>query len=131
MSDDHFPREIKVTIASDSDLLSVRQSVRTLALDLGFSLTETVGIVTALSEMARNMLTYAGRGELEVRYLREADHEGIVITARDEGPGDPRCPEGAPGRLQHLGRAGHGPAGASSGSWIISRYPRSCRKEPW
>lgn len=89
MNNERVSRDIKVTIASDSDLLSVRQSVRTLALDLGFTVTETVGIVTALSEMARNMLTYAGRGELEVRHMHEGDHEGIVITARDEGPGIP------------------------------------------
>ena len=80
---------IRVTIASDGDLLSVRQSVRSLALDLGFSLTQTVEIVTALSEMARNMLSYAGRGELVVQRLRESDRQGLLITARDEGPGIP------------------------------------------
>jgi serine/threonine-protein kinase RsbT len=81
--------QLHVTITSDGDLLSVRQSVRSLALELGFTATETVGIVTALSEMARNMLTYAGRGEIIVGRLRESDREGIVITARDEGPGIP------------------------------------------
>src|SRR5689334_2586245 len=80
---------VHVTIASDGDLLSVRETVRSLALELGFSATETVGIVTALSEMARNMLTYAGRGEILVRRLQESDRQGIVITARDEGPGIP------------------------------------------
>jgi len=81
--------DIRVTIASDSDLLAVRQSVRALALELGFSVTQTVEIVTALSEMARNMLAYAGRGELVVQRLRKGDRQGLLITARDEGPGIP------------------------------------------
>jgi serine/threonine-protein kinase RsbT len=89
VSNERSLKEIRVIIASDGDLLTVRQSVRTLALELGFSVTETVGIVTALSEMARNMLTYAGRGELIARHLLEQDRHGIVITARDEGPGIP------------------------------------------
>jgi len=81
--------DIRVTIASDSDLLAVRQSVRALALELGFSVTQTVEIITALSEMARNMLAYAGRGELVVQRLRKGDRQGLLITARDEGPGIP------------------------------------------
>jgi len=81
--------DIRVTIASDGDLLAVRQSVRALALELGFSVTQTVEIVTALSEMARNMLAYAGRGELVVQRLRKGDRQGLLITARDEGPGIP------------------------------------------
>ncbi len=89
MRNDRPDGELRVTIASDSDLLFARRAVRTLALDLGFTVTEAVGIVTALSEMARNMLTYAGRGELVVRRLREKDRHGIVMTARDEGPGIP------------------------------------------
>ena len=89
MSNERPHGDIRVTIASDSDLLAVRQSVRALALELGFSVTQTVEIVTALSEMARNMLAYAGRGELVVQRLRKGDRQGLLITARDEGPGIP------------------------------------------
>ncbi len=89
MSNEGPHGEIRVTIASDGDLLSVRQSVRALALELGFSVTQTVEIVTALSEMARNMLAYAGRGELVVQRLKKGDRQGLLIVARDEGPGIP------------------------------------------
>ena len=89
MSNERPHGDIRVTIASDSDLLAVRQSVRALALELGFSVTQTVEIITALSEMARNMLAYAGRGELVVQRLRKGDRQGLLITARDEGPGIP------------------------------------------
>ncbi len=89
MGTESLDGELRITIASDGDLLAARRTVRSLAVDMGFSVTETVGIVTALSEMARNMLTYAGRGELTVRPLHEKDRRGIVLTARDEGPGIP------------------------------------------
>lgn len=89
MSLDRHSKSLKITIESDSDLLAARQEARSIAFDLGFSLTAVVGIVTALSEMTRNMLNYAGRGELLIESVREGDRSGILITARDEGPGIP------------------------------------------
>jgi serine/threonine-protein kinase RsbT len=78
---------LRLSISSDSDLLAARQQARAIAFDMGFSLTAVVGIVTALSEMTRNMLNYAGRGELAIESIRDGDRRGILITARDEGPG--------------------------------------------
>jgi len=86
---DHHSRSLKIAIDSDSDLLAARQEARAIAFDLGFSLTAVVGIVTALSEMTRNMLNYAGRGELTIESVRDGDRSGILITAQDEGPGIP------------------------------------------
>ena len=87
--DRHSARSLEISIESDSDLLAARQEARAIAFELGFSLTAVVGIVTALSEMTRNMLTYAGRGELRIESIRDGDRSGILITARDEGPGIP------------------------------------------
>ncbi len=89
MSREPVPQELRISICSDGDLLSARQQTRSLALGMGFPLTEVVGIVTALSEMARNMLTYAGRGEVVVRPLRDGERRGLAVVARDEGPGIP------------------------------------------
>jgi len=83
----HSSRSLKISIESDSDLLAARQEARAIAFELGFSLTAVVGIVTALSEMTRNMLNYAGRGELFIESVRDGDRSGILITARDDGPG--------------------------------------------
>ncbi len=80
---------LRIAIASDSDLLAARQQARAIATDMGFSLTAVVAIVTALSEMTRNMLLYAGHGELAIESVRDGDRRGILITARDEGPGIP------------------------------------------
>ncbi len=89
MRDDRLPADLRVTVGSDGDLLSARQQARSLALQMGFPLTDVVGIVTALSEMARNMLIYAGRGELVIRPLEDGERRGIAVVARDEGPGIP------------------------------------------
>ncbi len=89
MSTERQAKSLKIAIASDSDLLAARQQARAIAFDLGFTLTAVVGIVTALSEMTRNMLTYAGRGELTIEPVRDGERRGILITARDEGPGIP------------------------------------------
>ena len=89
MSLERHSRSLKIPIESDSDLLAARQEARAIAFELGFSLTAVVGIVTALSEMTRNMLLYAGRGELLIESVRDGDRSGILITARDEGPGIP------------------------------------------
>jgi len=89
LSLERHSRSLKIPIESDSDLLAARQEARAIAFELGFSLTAVVGIVTALSEMTRNMLLYAGRGELLIESVRDGDRSGILITARDEGPGIP------------------------------------------
>ena len=89
MSLDRHSRSLKISIESDSDLLAARQEARAIAFELGFTLTAVVGIVTALSEMTRNMLLYAGRGELLIESVRDGDRSGILITARDDGPGIP------------------------------------------
>ena len=56
-------------------------------MELGFPKTDLALIATAISELARNILTYAGEGEIEIA-LEEADaRRGLVIVARDQGPG--------------------------------------------
>ncbi|MEW5935559.1 MAG: ATP-binding protein, partial [Bacillota bacterium] len=54
---------------------------------LGFSPTDAVVIATAISELARNIVQYARAGEILIRAVREGVREGIVVVARDDGPG--------------------------------------------
>src|SRR5262245_30090475 len=56
---------------------------------MGFSSTDLVLITTAISELARNIVLYARRGEIVVRPTNNGDPEGIEVVARDEGPGIP------------------------------------------
>jgi len=76
-----------IAIRADVDIISARQRGRDLGAELGFAKTELALIATAISELARNILTYAGEGEIEVA-VQEADgRRGLLIVARDQGPG--------------------------------------------
>ena len=81
--------EIRVRIASDADTVTARQAGRDAALRLGFSRTDATFIATAISEIARNITVHAGEGEITVAQLSEEGRNGLVVTARDEGPGIP------------------------------------------
>ena len=79
--------EVRVRIASDADTVTARQAGRDAALRLGFSRTDATFVATAISEIARNITVHAGEGEIIVAALSEGGREGLIVTARDEGPG--------------------------------------------
>lgn len=81
--------ELRVPISSDADVVTARQEGRALAAPLGFSTSELTLIATAISEVARNILLYAGRGEILLKLVVEGARRGILVVARDEGPGIP------------------------------------------
>ena len=84
-----MPDSVHVAIASDSDVVTARQIAREMGGDLGFSSTDLTLLATAISEVARNITTYAGTGEVALRVLRDRDcgREGIEVLASDDGPG--------------------------------------------
>jgi serine/threonine-protein kinase RsbT len=77
--------EARVPIRSDADIVVARQQGRTVGARLGFSSSDLTLIATAISELARNIVSYATRGEI----IRRLVQQGIVIIAHDEGPGIP------------------------------------------
>jgi serine/threonine-protein kinase RsbT len=79
--------ELRVDIGSDRDVLTARAQGRALAARLGFSSTDLTLIATAISEIARNIVLYAREGEMVFRLVDEGDRQGIVVVARDDGPG--------------------------------------------
>jgi serine/threonine-protein kinase RsbT len=81
--------EEKVLIAHDGDVVEARQKGRDLARQVGFSGSDLTLIATAISEIARNIVVYADRGEVTVSTVSEGDRQGIVVVATDEGPGIP------------------------------------------
>ncbi len=81
--------EIRVPIASDEDILTARQKGRSLAGGLRFSPGDATLIATAISELARNILTYARSGEIRMKVVDGAGRSGIEVVAHDEGPGIP------------------------------------------
>jgi serine/threonine-protein kinase RsbT len=79
--------EIRVAIRTDADVVTARQEARTMGAALGFSSTDLTLLATAISEVARNITTYAGTGEVAVRLVRRGGREGIEVVATDDGPG--------------------------------------------
>lgn len=82
-------RKTTVPITSVADIVAARQRGRDMANQLGFSSTESTLIATAISELARNIVLYARKGEVELESIKNTDRSGIVIIARDQGPGIP------------------------------------------
>jgi serine/threonine-protein kinase RsbT len=76
-------------IQASADVVLVRQSVRKVAVEMGFGLVDQTKIVTAASELARNTLTYGGGGRVELEALREGGRQGLQLTFEDRGPGIP------------------------------------------
>jgi serine/threonine-protein kinase RsbT len=81
------PDEIRVAIRTDADVVTARQEARTMGSRLGFSSTDLTLLATAISEVARNITTYAGEGEVLLRVLDEDGRQGIEVLATDDGPG--------------------------------------------
>jgi serine/threonine-protein kinase RsbT len=79
--------ETTIPIERDADIVTARQVGRELAATIGFAKTDQTLIATAISEVARNILVYAKRGEILLRVLDEGSGRGILVEARDKGPG--------------------------------------------
>ena len=79
--------DVRVEIGSGEDLVPARAEARALATKLGFSRTDATLIATAISEIARNIVVHVGRGEIEMRPLYEERRYGLLVVARDAGPG--------------------------------------------
>ena len=80
--------ETRIPIESDADVVTARQRARQLAAGLALTSTDQTLLATAISEVARNITTYATRGEVILSIVRDnGGREGIRVVARDEGPG--------------------------------------------
>ena len=81
--------EVRVPIDSDADIVSARQKGRELASQCGLPSTNLAVVATAISELARNIVCYAGRGEIILRLVDDHGKRGIEVVAADDGPGIP------------------------------------------
>lgn len=84
---DELGVDLKLDIVSSDDIVTARQAGHQLAQELGFSLTDVTMIATAISEVARNITSYAGRGEVRVAVVDRDGRQALVVRAEDEGPG--------------------------------------------
>ena len=79
--------ESSVAIVREADIVIARQKGRELAAAIGFSSTDQTLLATAISEVARNIISYAGHGEVVLSGIEEGGRRGIMVVARDQGPG--------------------------------------------
>lgn len=81
--------EMRVPIRSEYDIVTARHRVKEICTALDFSSGEQTLVATAVSELARNIVEYAGSGEMIMGMTDNKTEKGIFIIAKDEGPGIP------------------------------------------
>jgi serine/threonine-protein kinase RsbT len=81
--------ETCIAVAHDSDIVTARQRARELAARVGFSGTDQTLVALAISEIARNILSYAVSGTVTLTIVDERGRRGVRIVAKDSGPGIP------------------------------------------
>jgi serine/threonine-protein kinase RsbT len=79
--------EVRVAINADADLVTARAEGRAMAERLGFPRPDPTLIATAISEVARNIVVHVGCGEIVLKPFEDADRYGVVVIAKDQGPG--------------------------------------------
>lgn len=77
----------KVKILDEGDIVDVRKIVRTVCKEIGFNDTDVTRVVTAASELARNVNRYAGVGEMHWSVQDRNGCTGLVLVFEDDGPG--------------------------------------------
>ena len=78
--------EVRIAIKADADVVLARQGARELAIRAGFTRTDLTVIATAVSEVCRNIVRFAGSGQVLVEIV-EHPRRGIQVVASDTGPG--------------------------------------------
>lgn len=76
-------------VRSSAEVVGVRHMVRKWAVELGLSLVEQTKIVTAASELARNMIDYGKGGTMTVEAIEDGIRKGLRLIFEDQGPGIP------------------------------------------
>jgi serine/threonine-protein kinase RsbT len=77
----------ELPIQTSADVVSVRQAVRSAAMEQSFSLVDQTKLVTAASELARNTLDYGGGGSVRIERVLDGARKGVRLVFKDQGPG--------------------------------------------
>lgn len=76
-----------VSIYKEWDIVAARQTGREIARKIGFGTVDQARITTAISELARNIYLYAGKGHIYFEVIESVGVKGITVIAEDSGPG--------------------------------------------
>ncbi|PYM95582.1 MAG: ATP-binding protein [Candidatus Rokuibacteriota bacterium] len=116
--------EALLPVSNETDALGARERGRALAASIGMSPTESASVVAAVSELVRNLITYATRGEIIFRAIESTRARGIEVVVIDEGPGIPDVGLALQDRFSTSGGLGLGLPGVRrlmDELWIASR----------
>ena len=80
-------RHERLSVSSADAVVNVRQTVRDFAIEARLSLVDQTKLITAASELARNMVIYGGGGTVTVEKLLNDTKNGVRVTFADDGPG--------------------------------------------
>jgi serine/threonine-protein kinase RsbT len=111
--------ETRVAITSAADIVTARQKGRALAMEMGFDGSDLTLIATAISEVARNIVDHAKRGEIVLEPVQQGNKHGVLIVARDEGPGIPDV--GQAMQYGYSTRKGLG-VGLPGAKWLMDEF---------
>jgi len=76
-----------IPIRSAQDIVTARVRGRAMAMASSCSVTQGTLVATVISELARNIILYAGHGEISLASTKSDLVSGLTITALDRGPG--------------------------------------------
>ncbi len=79
----------KYAIDIEFDLVKIRQAVRKISKEMQFDIVAQTKLLTAVSELARNVFDYVGKGEVIVEEVGDSLKTGLKITVIDNGSGIP------------------------------------------
>jgi len=79
--------EFQLSVNDESDIVTCRHKIRTIATEIGFSNSGQSLVETVVSELAHNIITYAGKGQIILKHVEKDGKDGIIVIAKDEGPG--------------------------------------------
>jgi RNA polymerase sigma factor (sigma-70 family) len=81
------PDVVRVPVSRDADVVVARQRARAVASEVGFGPGEATLVATAVSEVTRNIVQFAKRGEVAISPVERGSRLGVTVVARDAGPG--------------------------------------------
>ena len=85
--EEHGESERVVLVGSELDVVAARVEGRNLAREMGFGVIDQARIATVVSELARNIVLYAGEGQITLGRIRQGERTGIQVICQDQGPG--------------------------------------------
>jgi serine/threonine-protein kinase RsbT len=111
--------DLCVKISSPFDITVARQLGRKLASDVGLADSESTLLATAISEVARNIVEHARRGEVLFKIIEQGVKRGLQVIARDDGPGIPDVQRAMQYGYSTAGGLGVGLPGAK---WLMDEF---------